>query len=109
MRGQASDTNPNSATFVGGRFGDIPSFVQNATVATTTDAQAAAAQALAVSIGNSESLSWTCLPNPAWDIDDVAALTVGKLNIAGLYVVDSITHVFDSTADTQLTGRRVPV
>ena len=108
VRGQATDGSPTSATYTGGKFGDIPSFVQNAMVATTTDAQAAAAQQLAISLGSAESLSWTCLPNPAWDIDDVAQVTVGALNVDGLYVVDSITHVFDSAADTQLTGRRVP-
>lgn len=107
VRGQAQDTNPGSATFVNGRFGNIPTFQQNALVATSTEALAAATQQLTVSLGSSEQVTWTCLPNPAWDIDDVAALTVAKSNIDGTYVVDTITHVFDAKADTTLSGRRV--
>ena len=107
VRGTASDTDPSSATFVNGRFGIIPTFQQNSLVATSAEAVAAAKQQLTISLGGSEQVSWTCLPNPAWDLDDVAALTIAKLNVAGTYVVDSITHSFDAKADTQLAGRRV--
>ena len=107
VRGQAIDTNPQSATFIGGRYRDIASFQQNAVIATQPEAQAAAQQLLRVSLGSSERLSWTCLPNPAWDIDDVASLVIAKLNVNGNYVVDTITHSFDGKTDTQLTGRRI--
>jgi hypothetical protein len=107
VRGVSEDTNPMSATFVGGPFGDIPTFSTSALVATSTAAVDAASHALAVSLGSSESLQFTCLPNPAWDIDDVAALTIAKLNVEGTYVVDTISHSFDAKADTTLTCRRV--
>lgn len=107
IRGQAIDTNPQSATFVNGRFGNIPTFQDNALCATSAAAVASAKQQLLISIGSSERVSWTCLPNPAWDIDDVAALVESKLKISGEYVVDTITHSFDAAADTQLAGRRV--
>ena len=49
----------------------------------------------------------TVLPNPAWDIDDVGLFQIAKLNLNGLYVIDTITHGFDNKADTELVGRLV--
>lgn len=107
VRAEQSDTNPTSPTYTAGSFGDIPTFINSTLVTDTAAAQAAAANALTAALGLIETVDVGSVPNPAWDIDDVFSLTNTATGCDGLYVVDSITHVFHAAAETTLTARKI--
>lgn len=108
VRGQASDTNPGSPTFTGGPFGDVASFVTTNLVTTQAQAQAAASNALAISLSSAWQISITCPPNPLFDVDDVVLVTRARLGLNQAPVVlDTITHVTSPLQMTTLTGRVV--
>ena len=113
VRAEAAVTDGTNPMYVGSppgntQFGDIPTFLTSSLVTTTAAAQVAANLALAQSIGNVETIDFTVLPDPRWDIDDIANLTVGRANINGFnYVIDTIRHSFDHKTGTEMAGRRV--
>ena len=105
---QASDTNPGSPTFTGGPFGDVASIVTTNLVTTTGQAQAAANNALAISLSSAQQVSIVCTPNPLFDVDDVVLVTRARLGLNQTPVVlDTITHVISPLQLTTLTGRVV--
>lgn len=106
--GIAADTNPGSPTFVGGPFGDVSSFVTTNLVTTNAQAQAAAQNALAISLSSAWQITITCPPNPLFDVDDVVLVTRARLGLNQTPVVlDTITHVISPLQLTTLTGRVV--
>lgn len=108
VRAEASDTNPNSPTYTGGPFGDVPTFITSNLVTSTTDAANAAANALAASVGGAHLLTVSCPPNPLFDVDDVVAVTRTRAGLAGQrFVVDQIKHTIRHDDLTTLTGRAV--
>lgn len=107
VRGEASDQNPGSRTYVNGTYGDIPTFDSSSLVTSSGTAQNAAQNALTAAQGSTEQIVVTCSPNPCWDIDDVMSLQVARLGIDGNYVIDTIRHAFGVASDTGLDGRAV--
>lgn len=106
---RAQDTSPGSPTYVSGSFGDVPSFINSSLVTSTAAAQAAASNALTAALGLVESVTLESVPNPAWDVDDVASVVNRVSGCNGRYVVDSIQHVFHAADSTRLSMRAVTV
>lgn len=107
-RGEADDSNPSSPTYVDGKFGDIVVFLSSQTITTAVAAQAAAQAQLNASLGQIDSLSVSCVPNPAVDIDDVYTITRTRAGLNGeSWVVDGYTLPFQIGAAMTLTLRKV--
>lgn len=108
VRASATDTNPASPTYVGGLFGDVPTFISTNLVTTTTQAQTAANNDLAAALSAAQQVTLTVMPNPLLDIDDVIAIYRARLGMTGaLFVVDTLTFSVSSADATQITGRVV--
>jgi hypothetical protein len=106
---EAMDTNAQSPTYVYGPMGDIPSFVQTNLVTSSSQAQEAADNDLALSLAKAVSISINTPPNPIFDIDDVVTVNRARLGLFNTKVVlDTITHVVSWQDTTVLTGRIVP-
>jgi hypothetical protein len=101
----AADTNPNSATYIGGTMGNVPNFVQSSLV-TKAGAQNMAKNDLQVALSS----AWVCTlgiaPNPIFDVDNVVTVTRPRvgLNNANM-VLDTITQVFNYADMQMMTGR----
>lgn len=106
QRAIAQDTNPGSPTFVGGAFGDVADFTTTPLV--TSNPQAAANNALAISLSSARQLTVTTTPNPLLDVDDVVTVTRARLGLNNTPIVlDSITHSISPFDTVPLTGRVV--
>lgn len=108
IRAESSDTNPASPTFVGGVFGDVPSFGQSNLITSLAQAQSASLYALQASLSSAQQISTDVLPNPLFDIDDVVALNRLRLSMdPAKFVIDTIKHTIRHDDVTVLTGRVV--
>ena len=108
VRATASDTNPGDPTFIGGPFGDVANFTTANLILTQAQAQAAANNALAISLSSAQQVNITCAPNPLFAVDDVVTVTRARLGLNQTPVVlDTITHVISPQQTMTLTGRVV--
>ena len=106
VRNEAAIFDPRNPMSVS-RFGDVPTFISSTIIATSGAALDLANAELTKATGLAESLSFECLPNPAWDVNDVVKIVDPKLKINGTYIVDTVTVGFSINAPTQITARRV--
>lgn len=86
---RAYDNNPQSAMYIGGLYGDVPTFTSTPTLASGT-AQQAADLLLAQSEGSVDQVQITCLPSPQLDALDVIYINVPEINVVGNYVIQSV-------------------
>ena len=108
VRGQASDTSPNSPTNISGPFGDRPTFIADDLVQTAGAAQAGAANALQASLGAADTLTLDTVPMPVFEVDDVVTVTRSRIGLNAMpYVVDRVTHSLRHDGITQFTLRTV--
>jgi hypothetical protein len=107
IQANASDTNYLSGTYVGGRFGDIPTFISSSLITDVTGAQNAANTALQQSLGSIEQLVVTGAPAPMFEIDDVITVSRPRIYVSGLYVVDAVSTSLRHDGQVQLTLRSV--
>lgn len=70
----AEDTNPASPTYSRGRYGRHPLTVQNQHVGSQQQAMQAATTRLAYELGRSETTSFTAVPNPGVDVQEVVTV-----------------------------------
>ena len=93
VRAEASDTNPASPTWTGGKFGDIVTFLSSQAIGDTIGALSAAQGQLNLSLGQVDTLALTVVPNPAVDIDDVYTVVRDRMNLtsATQWIVDGYT------------------
>jgi hypothetical protein len=70
----AWDENPNSITYRYGAFGEVPFFYESSLITTAEQAAVTAAALLRKATGQSESVSWGQIVNPAHDVLDVIRL-----------------------------------
>lgn len=89
--GSALDQNPQSPMFVGGPYGLVPQFVYTGVLQGQDAADAAAAQLLAQSEGQVDSVTVTCTSNPALQGLDVVTVDVPAINLGANYVVSGYT------------------
>lgn len=106
----ASDTNPNSATYVNGGMGDVPEFVSTNLATTSAQAQEIANNDLQVALSAAWQVSITFPPGAVFlDIDDVVTITRPRIGLNNIKVVIDTLDYQISYADTcKLTGRVVP-
>lgn len=106
VTGSASDSNPNSSTYVSGPMGDIPEFVQTPLATTTAVAQAMATNDLAAALSNAWTLQVSAPLHPLFEVDDVIAIYNPRLGLNGTrMVIDQIQFGVRYDALTVLTGR----
>ena len=70
----AWDENPNSITYRYGAFGEVPFFYESSLITSAEQAAVTAAALLRKATGQSESVSWGQIVNPAHDVLDVIRL-----------------------------------
>jgi hypothetical protein len=70
----AWDENPNSITYRYGPFGEVPFFYESSLITSAEQAAVTAAALLRKATGQSESVSWGQIVNPAHDVLDVVRL-----------------------------------
>jgi len=98
----ASDTNPNSPTYVNGPFGDIPLFIKSKIVTTTSQAQAMADRELAINLGQSNPISILGPANPAQDVQDVITATRLVDGVNSNYTIDKVLFNLDVTNTSKM-------
>lgn len=91
VRAEAVDDDPTSPTYIGGDYGDVVRFYQSQFIRTVEQAQAAADGFLARSLGQTEQVGLSAIPQPALDVDDVVEVTRKRSKVSGLYVIDSLS------------------
>lgn len=104
----ASVTDPSSPININGGFGVVSNLNRDATMTSTTQAQAAAQTILNLEQGNFGALSIGSLPNFALDVDDVVSVNVPRLGVSGNYIIDGWVGSISAAATTMdLTIRAV--
>jgi len=104
IQGVAWDTNPSSPTYYKGQFGMKPKTIDNATVSTQAQADAAAASELINVLGITEEIDFEAMPNPAQDVGDV--VTVGS-NILQVDAASNLMEEFFMPFDVNTPMRGV--
>lgn len=96
LRAEVWDYDPSSPTYVYGAFGFVPYWFQVDTP-TTYDALLRAAKGAFSSVsGATQSLQWTQIPNPGYDVWDVVQVRLDNLGVPlGPAVIDSVTIPLD--------------
>jgi hypothetical protein len=90
FRGEASDTNQNSPTYVGGPMGDVVDFFTSSSVTSNAQAQSLAKSRLNASIGIPILVETQDLVHPGLDVDDAIQITRARSDISDIYVVSKI-------------------
>ena len=68
------DTDTSSPTYAGGRYGERPVAMVNQHFSSINQAKQAAASRLAYELGRSETVSFSAVPDPALDVDEVVTV-----------------------------------
>lgn len=87
----ARDTNPNSPTYVNGKFGAAVKSLSTSTLTTQADVDTYAAAQLRLYAGVTQQAQLTALP--LWHLDawDVIQADVSKVALSGRYVIDQLS------------------
>lgn len=89
VRGEAIDNDPNSPTYYGGPYGEVPGFFRSSYIRTQEQATEAAEARLRQVKGATESVQVTATPNPAHEAGDVVQVTRANSKIDSRFVIDS--------------------
>lgn len=81
VRGEASDDDPYSPTFVGGRYGRKSETFRSEIVIDPVQAQAMAANILSRKLGPQDEVTFECVPNPALEESDTILVTRARLGM----------------------------
>lgn len=108
VRAESWDNEPSSPTYRLGPYGEVPLFVTDNNVKTVADAQIMADSMLKGMLGFSSQLNVTAWVHPALEAGDVIQVERAKLNITGLYTIDSFSIPLrkDGTQVLKLRQRR---
>lgn len=108
--GIAQDTNPNSPTYVSGPLGEVPADpIVDEVIATTADANNAAAALLPLMQAALDDTSFTAVDDPTFDAGDARQLTLAEARLNAVYIASSITHPLDASSLMQVTNRAASV
>jgi hypothetical protein len=93
VQGAAWDTNPASATYYLGPYGEVPQIVNDTNITTAAGALASAASLLNSQLGYIRQLSLTAIGpgNTALDVDDVVQVTRSNVAVNSRCVVDAVS------------------
>lgn len=79
IRAVVEDSDPTSPTYAGGRYGRRPVTLVSQHFGSVEQAQQAAAARLAYELGRSETVTFTAVPDPALDVEEL--VTVHRLRV----------------------------
>lgn len=105
LRSEVWDLNPSSPTYSLGPYGKVPKFVTNPYAATQAQLDAAANAELLRSIGGTEQLSASVVPNPAHEAGDVIRVIRPRSKTDQTTVLESFTFPLDVSDAMGLTCR----
>ena len=105
IRGEAWDDNPDSPTYVGGPFGDIPTFLQSEFVVTPEQAGELAQARLNQVLGVQETVNLTALTNPAHDVGDIIHIAARRAGISTAYLIDRLNINLSASQSMNITVR----
>jgi hypothetical protein len=88
VKAKAQVTDTTSPIYPSGPFGRRPKIVNDPTITTVAQAQAAANALLLASAGSGEVLGFKAAPHPAHDASDVVQLTSPQLGLSTFVVLD---------------------
>lgn len=74
IKAVVADEDPSSPTFAGGRYGWRPTEISNQHFSSLQQAQQAAAARLLYELGRSETVSFTAVPDPGLDVEDIVTV-----------------------------------
>lgn len=103
VRGVASSSDPNVG--VTGPLGARPVFLTDQTIATATDATAAATAYLTKYLSTAEKTSINASCDPRVDAGDTIRLTRQRAGVSGVYVASATTCPLDPTSGMTVTNR----
>lgn len=106
-RGEAWDEDPTSPTYRHGPYGQVPRFYSSPFITTDAQAQAVAEAMLRKSLGLSEGLQWSLLPDPSVEAGDVAQVVSSAARVAKTLIIDSVTIPLNATGVMTAVGRTV--
>jgi hypothetical protein len=109
VRGTASDTNPDSPTYVNGPYGQFVDYQSSNLWTSSTLAGIAASAKLLVNLGSVEVTQWDVLHDPERNVDDVFEGQRVRAGVAAdsKYVIDTIALSFDPNTPMSITARGV--
>jgi Domain of unknown function (DUF5047) len=107
VRGVAYDSNPDSPTYIGGRYGRQVDYQSSSLLTSPAQANAQAAVDLAVALGSFETINLNAIPKPDHEVDDVVEVTRARAGITlAYYVFDSFELGFGSEDLLRTSGAR---
>jgi hypothetical protein len=106
-RGEVWDEDQTSTTFRGGTYGEVLKTEENEFVFTNAQATTAAAGELAKVIGGTDSVTFSCLPNLAMDVDDIVWLEDdGLQGVYGKYLTTDLSIPLGPEDAMDVTAQR---
>lgn len=90
FRAIAWDENPNSVTYRYGPFGEVPFFYDSSLITTPEQAAITAEALLRKSIGQSESVEWAQIVNPAHDVLDLIRIKRQERDLDFVLLIDRL-------------------
>ncbi len=101
------DEDPNSPTYVGGAMGERQLTVVNPHLGSVAQAEQAAAARLVQELGRSQTVAFSCVPDPQADVGDAHTLHQPRVGVVNRRVVlDSIDLSLDVESEMTVVARR---
>lgn len=91
IRAEAWDEEVDSPTYRYGAYGEVPFFFETPHILTAKEAQETAQRLLGKKQGLQEEISWTQIPNPALDVNDVVEVLDTTAGVRRVLIVDAMT------------------
>lgn len=105
MRAEAAITDTNNPLHIYGPYGDVPVYTRTNTVTDQATLQFLADSTMLSYVGKQEQLTLQCIANPMLDVNDVVALSRGRSNVSGRYMIDTLTVPMEPETLQQVTFR----
>jgi hypothetical protein len=99
---EAFDNDPASTTYILGKWGRKTQRLTFTNVTTVDQAQDVANAFLYNSIGMADTVTITCVPNPALEPGDVIKIKISQVNADGTYMINSMTTPISPAEGQQL-------
>lgn len=106
LRSEVWDTNPNSPTYVDGRYGRVPKFVSSPYPTTQAQADAFANAELARIVGGTEQVTLATVPHPLHEPGDCVRVVRAASGMDQAALVDSFTIPIGVTESMPINLRR---
>lgn len=91
FRGVATDDDPLSPTVYGGPFGRVPEFQSWPQIQSDNQAQDVANNVLAQQLGVPSTVSFSMVPNPALEVEDMVTISRPSVGVDSTHIVDQLT------------------